>query len=82
MRTAVATQEHEATTRQPLTSRLNRAIRAQFTEFERADLSRFTFEKKRSTYKDASSDLFIYRGDGRLACRGREFGNQLFFWQE
>jgi hypothetical protein len=66
--------------RYPLTDKMVKSIKRHEISFRDVDLRSFTFERRRSTYAGAKSDLVIYDGDGKPALSGREFDGPLSFW--
>jgi hypothetical protein len=72
---------HEATARTTLPVKLARQVQSQFTAFSNTDMTAYTFEKSKSDFKDARSDLSIYDVEGTLKLFGRDFGDRTFFWQ-
>jgi hypothetical protein len=44
------------------------------------DLRPYTFERRRSEYLGAKSDLIVYDAEGRAVMHGREFDGALSFW--
>ena len=58
-----------------------RQVQLQFSAFSKTDMTAYTFEKKKSQFRDAKSDLSVFDGEGTLQLLGREFGSRTFFWQ-
>jgi hypothetical protein len=59
----------------PLTKRMEAAIRGHLTWYKNTDLSAYTFERKRSEYAAARSDLVIYNENKQPVMHGRELSN-------
>lgn len=66
--------------RQPLSKSLLKTAVAQFPRLGRIDTSGWTYEHRGTNYRDAKTDLTVYDETGKLVFRGRQFGNQVFFW--
>ena len=65
--------------REPLTTKLAQEARMQFTKYNRADLSGYTWTHERSSYHGAKRDLVVYDETGKVAFVGREF-ERTYFW--
>lgn len=61
--------------------KLGKQVQSQFSQFTRTDLSAYTFEKVKSDFKSAKSDLSVFNIEGKLVLLGRDFGDRTFFWQ-
>jgi hypothetical protein len=66
--------------RYPLTDKMVKSIKKHEVSLRSADLGAFKFERRRSTYHDAKSDLVIYNAEGTPVLNGREFDGPLSFW--
>ena len=75
------TQETSTTTRHPFPPKLARQIQSQFSQFATTDLSGYTFERVKTDFYSAKSDLHIFNPDGKMVLMGRDFGDRTFFWQ-
>jgi hypothetical protein len=65
----------------PVSKTIVKEVRRHLARFEKVDMSAYTFERRRSDYADAKSDLVIYDENGAPVVRGREFDNgHLSFW--
>jgi hypothetical protein len=74
-------QEHKNAVRKSFPSKFARQVQSQFTQFTRTDMTAYTFERTKSEFKSAKTDLSVFNTDGKLVLLGREFGNRIFFWQ-
>lgn len=61
--------------------KLARQVQMQFNAFSRTDMEAYTFEKKKSDFREAKADLSVFDGSGKLRLLGRQFGGKTFFWQ-
>lgn len=61
--------------------KLARQVQMQFSAFSRTDMTEYTFEKKKSDFRDAKSDVSVFDSSGVLQLLGRDFGDRIFFWQ-
>ncbi len=71
--------------RHPLTKQITSAIRFHINDLSTADLTHHSFERRRSSYPAAKSDIIIYDPEGTPVVRGREFsegGHSVVFWRE
>jgi hypothetical protein len=59
----------------PLTKQMTVAVKRHMVALKDADLSAYTFERRRSDYKDARSDLVIYDATSAKVLSGREFNS-------
>lgn len=74
--------QHTSTnTRSAFPEKLAKQVQSQFTRFSSSDLSAFTFERKKSDFYGAKTDLTIFDSDGNHVLAGRDFGDRVFFWQ-
>jgi hypothetical protein len=71
----------EAKIRAVFPLKLAKEVQSQFSAFSRTDMTAFTFEKKKSDFREAKSDLSVFDGSGKLQLLGRDFGGRIFFWQ-
>jgi hypothetical protein len=69
------------TVRQPLPQKLATQVRSQFTFLEGKDLTSYTYERAKSNFTGARTDLTVFNPDGKLVLNGRDFGDHTFFWQ-
>ena len=69
------------TTRNAFPPKLAKQIQSQFQQFSHTDMTTFTFDKKKSEFYSAKTDLNVYNQDGKLVLSGRDFGDRTFFWQ-
>ena len=67
--------------RHPVTKSMIKSIKMHITSLRDTDITSYSFERRRSDYKDAQSDLVIYDGEGHMAMHGRDFGHVTSFWQ-
>jgi len=74
-------QAQDTHTRTVLPSKLAKQVQSQFTAFYQKDMSAYTYEKKKSDFKDAKMDISVFDGDGKLRLLGRDFGRRTFFWE-
>ena len=66
----------------PLTKGMISAVRGHITGPLSADLSRYTFERRDSSYPDSKSDLIFYDRQDKPVLHAREFQNGLMsVWQ-
>lgn len=66
----------------PLTKGLIQGIRDHMSDLRRTDLSKFTYERRHSSYPDAKSDLVIYNPDREAVLHGRENRDgRVSFWR-
>jgi hypothetical protein len=70
-----------STTRETFPTKLAAQVKSQFSHFSRSDLTAFTYEKTKSDFYGAKTDLTIYNEDGKHVLTGRDFGDRTFFWQ-
>ena len=56
----------------PLNRQMMVMVRRHMTEMKDTDLTAYTFERRRSDYKGAKSDLVIYDNHQRPVLQGRE----------
>jgi len=73
--------EHEVAERKIFPTKLGKQVRSQFSQFTRTDMSAYTFEKTKSDFKTAKTDLSVFDLEGKLVLLGRDFGDRIFFWQ-
>jgi hypothetical protein len=74
-------EDHKTSERRSFPVKLAKQVQAQFSQFTRTDMSAFTFEKVRSDFKTAKTDLSVFNVEGKLVLLGRDFGDRTFFWQ-
>ena len=67
--------------RTALPVKLAKQVQSQFTAFYQRDMTAYTYEKKKSDFKDAKMDLSVFDADGKLQLLGRDFGRRTFFWE-
>jgi hypothetical protein len=67
-------------TRENLPGKLAKEIQYQIQGLSRKDLSAYTYDHVKSSFKDAKTDLSVYDNDGTMVLRGRGFGDRTFFW--
>jgi len=66
----------------PMTKSINRAVVDHMNELGRTDMSKYTFERRNSSYPDAKSDLVIYNNEGAAVFTGRETKDgRMSFWR-
>jgi hypothetical protein len=65
----------------PITKAMSVSIKRHMNGLSKADLSGYTFERRRSEYHDAKSDLVIYNPADKPVLNGREIGGRLSFWE-
>lgn len=70
-----------STTREAFPPKLATQVKSQFSQFHNADLGEFTYERSKSDFFGAKTDLTIYNQDGKHVLTGRDFGDRTFFWQ-
>jgi hypothetical protein len=75
MTTAETTSHHDS-----LPKGLAKEVRYQIAGLANTDLSAYTYQHTKSSFKDAKTDLSVFDGDGKLVLRGRGFGDRTFFW--
>jgi hypothetical protein len=80
-REPAVSQDVKTNTRGAFPEKLAKQVQAQISQFAGTDMRAFTFEKKKSDFSGAKSDLSIYNPDGKLVLAGRDFGDRTFFWQ-
>ncbi len=73
--------QNVSTTRQSFPTKLAGQVQSQFEQFARADMTAYTYEKSKSDFYGAKTDLTIFNADGKLVLNGRDFGDRTFFWQ-
>ena len=56
----------------PLTKSMMQVVRRHMSEHRSTDLTKYTFERRHSDYKDTKSDLVIYDANGKPVLHGRE----------
>jgi hypothetical protein len=74
-------EDHKIAERKIFPAKLGKQVRSQFTQFTRTDMSAYTFEKVRSDFKTAKTDLTVFDLEGKPVLLGRDFGDRIFFWQ-
>jgi major membrane immunogen (membrane-anchored lipoprotein) len=67
--------------RRTFPAKLGKQVQSQFSQFTLTDMSAYTFEKVKSDFKSAKTDLTIFDLDGKMVLLGRDFGDRTFFWQ-
>ena len=72
--------EEQSTQRHQLPNRMAREMRYQILGLSRADMGAYSYEEKKSSFKDAKADLSIYDPAGKLVLLGRNFGDRTFYW--
>jgi hypothetical protein len=73
--TTTATTNHEH-----LPGKMAKEIQYQIQGLNRKDLSAYTYEHTKSSFKDAKTDLSVFDADGKMVLKGRGFGDRTFFW--
>lgn len=68
-------------TRANFPEKLVHQVQLQFTAFTNKDMTGYTWDKTKSEFYRAKSDLRVYDSDGMLKLLGRDFGDRIFFWQ-
>lgn len=68
-------------TREAFPEKLAKQVQSQFTGFARTDMKGYTWEKTKSEFYGAKTDLSIYDASGNCVLLGRDFGDRMFFWQ-
>jgi len=63
-----------------LTKPMVKSIKQHIIELRETDLAAYTYERRRSDYSQAKSDLVVYDGEGHAALNGRESDGPLNFW--
>lgn len=66
--------------RYPVTKSMVKSIKNHMVSLRNTDIDGYTFERRRSDYKDAQSDLVIYDDEGHIVLHGRDWGHQASFW--
>ena len=66
--------------RRTVTKSMVKSIKNHLPGLRDTDIDGYTFERRRSDYKDAQSDLVVYDNDGHPAIHGRDFGHLISFW--
>ena len=56
----------------PVNKQMIITIKRHITDLKDTDITAYTFERRRSDYKGAKSDLVIYDGEQRAVLHGRE----------
>ena len=69
------------TTREAFPPKLAAQVKSQFSHFAHADMTGFTFQKVKSDFYGAKTDLTVYNSEGKHVLTGRDFGDRTFFWQ-
>jgi predicted ribosome-associated RNA-binding protein Tma20 len=72
--------EEQSTQRHQLSKRMAREMRYQIHGLSGTDVGAYSYEEKKSNFKDAKADLSIYNTDGKLVLLGRDFGDRTFYW--
>jgi hypothetical protein len=67
-------------TRQSLPGGLAKEVQYQIRSLSNKDLSMYTYEHSKSSYKHAKTDFSVYDPGGKLVLNGRGFGDRDFFW--
>lgn len=44
-------------------------------------MTAFTYERHKTEFYTAKSDLHIFNPEGKMVLFGRDFGDRTFFWQ-
>ncbi|HLF79437.1 MAG TPA: hypothetical protein VJB57_18300 [Dehalococcoidia bacterium] len=65
----------------PLTKPMVKSIKQHIGSLRETDLDAYTYERRRSDYSQAKSDLMIYDREGQAVLHGRESDGPLNFWQ-
>lgn len=73
--------EHKIAVRKIFPGKLAKQVQSQFSQFKQTDMTAYTFEKEKSDFKSAKTDLSVFNLDGKLVLYGRDFGDRTFFWQ-
>ncbi len=71
-----------STIRQTFPTKLATQVQSQFAYFAHKDLTTFTYERVKSDFRGAKTDLTVFNPDGKLVLHGRDFGDRTFFWQD
>jgi hypothetical protein len=66
--------------RHPLTKEIQAQLKRQLSALRNKDLSAYTFERRHSDYKGATSDVVIYDSNEKPVFFGREMEGKLSFW--
>ncbi len=69
--------------RHPIDASMRKSLNLYMNQLTKADLSAYTFERRRSDYDGAKSDLVVYDASGTAVIHGREFDSgspRLTFW--
>jgi hypothetical protein len=74
-------QAQDTHVRTVLPTKLAKQVQSQFTAFYKTDMTEYTYERKKSDFKDAKQDLSVFDRDGKLKLLGRDFGRRTFFWE-
>ena len=64
----------------PVNKQMIVAIKRHMVGLKDEDFAGYTFERRRSDYRDAKSDLVVYNAEKLPVLHGREFGNSTSFW--
>ena len=70
--------------RHPLDPKIRKSINFYMNSLTNKDLEGWTFERRRSEYPGAKSDLVVYNAEGKVVLNGREFeggSNKTAFWE-
>lgn len=73
--------QQTSTVRAQFPTKLATQVQSQFAAFNKTDMTAFTYEKVKSEFYGAKTDLTIYNAEGRHVLMGRDFGDRTFFWQ-
>lgn len=71
--------------RHPVSKQIAEGIRFHLDGMAKTDFAEYTFERRRSNYPTAKSDIVVYDPSGISVIRGREFsegGHSLVFWRD
>jgi hypothetical protein len=69
--------------RESLSANLVKSLRFHFKSFRDADLSKFSVERRKSSYQGAKVDIVIFDAEGAAVVKWREFGGgQMSLWAE
>jgi len=64
----------------PVTKQMIVSIKRHMVGLKDQDITGYSFERRRSDYRDARSDLVVYNVEKTPVLHGREFGNSISFW--
>lgn len=70
-----------STTPEVFPTKLAEQVKAQFSQFAATDMAQYTYQRSKSDFYGAKTDLTIYNPEGKHVLTGRDFGDRTFFWQ-